>query len=571
MPTNHTRPAPANSSIKQQPQCASFLKYCYRFRPMHFLVLFTAILFGIAYMLTPYLLQGNSNPLNIYRLPIGIVSFLFVFCVAFYAVQWYHQPACKAHVKMKCSNRVLFWSSFFLIFAVGVFWLLIYYPGVGMYDTIGIIKDENFAIAKQHPWFYIFLIQLVVRITFSFGGGYEAALVAESLLQITVAAAVSAHCVVWLKRRNVGKLPLLMILSIYAFCPILNLYMISLFKDIPFSYMLVEWGLLLYEFWESKGENLKHPSSYLRMAVCIVLSLMRNNGIYISFLILFCMLVLYRNHWKKIVSLFLVLFVVIIGSAVFEKTHSITHLFKETVGIPLQQIAATVSQDGEITEDQLAFIDQVIPLEFIQEKYNPYSADTLKWGGAPLDNTFLNEHKREFLKVWAEMLVPNFKIYVKAYLQNTYGFWATNSTNIGRYNTIYVSALDEWFQDNDVRVKEILPEPLQSTLETITYAGTDAWGSGQLFWIFVFLMLLLILLSQPGIWIIAVPSMSGWLTIMISTPVAFQWRYVLFIAYTLPLLFGMLLIPKNEIQALKSEQDGKLPFPPVCNGGSPTP
>ncbi|MCD7945718.1 MAG: DUF6020 family protein, partial [Clostridiales bacterium] len=414
-----------------------------------------------------------------------------------------------------------------------------------------ILSTTSLGVAKQHPWFYCLLIQWMVQAVFFFGGGYEVAFVVESLIQITIAAAVSAHCVTWLKSKGVSKIPLLAVLSVYAFCPILNLYTISLFKDVPFAYVLVEWVMLLYDYWESTGESLERRSTYLRVVVCLILSLLRNNGLYISAALLVCMLILYRKKWKKLVSLFLVLGVVLGGSISFEKANSITPLFKETVGIPLQQIAAAVSRDGEITEEQLVFINQVIPIEFIQENYNPYSADTLKWGGAPLDNSFLNENKVEFLQVWAEMLIPNFKIYVKAYLQATYGFWATSTTgnHIQRYNTIYVSSYDEWFEENDICLKGVLPESLQFTLETITYAGTSALGEGQLFWIFVFLLLLLILLNRPGIWIVGMPSLCGWLTIMISTPVAYQWRYTLYIALTIPLIFGMLLIPQKVASA----------------------
>lgn len=56
----------------------------------------------------------------------------------------------------------------------------------------------------------------------------------------------------------------------------------------------------------------------------------------------------------------------------------------------------------------------------------------------------------------------------------------------------------------------------------------------------------LCLIKEKGIWIVAVPVLAGWLTIMIATPVAFAWRYILFIPLTLPWLVGLLMLPKNN-------------------------
>lgn len=112
-------------------------------------------------------------------------------------------------------------------------------------------------------------------------------------------------------------------------------------------------------------------------------------------------------------------------------------------------------------------------------KYNSCSVDALKWGRAPLDNKFLNNHKQEFLQTWAEMLVPNFKIYVKAYLQNTYGFWYLTSGTNQNYTTIYVSAWDDWYKGNDVSIKSIFPEDVQSTLENSLTKGARFLGEGE--------------------------------------------------------------------------------------------
>lgn len=48
------------------------------------------------------------------------------------------------------------------------------------------------------------------------------------------------------------------------------------------------------------------------------------------------------------------------------------------------------------------------------------------------------------------------------------------------------------------------------------------------------------------VWITAAPGGGGWLTVMISTPIAYQWRYILFLAIMLPVLLAIILLPTNK-------------------------
>lgn len=64
------------------------------------------------------------------------------------------------------------------------------------------------------------------------------------------------------------------------------------------------------------------------------------------------------------------------------------------------------------------------------------------------------------------MLPANFKTYVRAYLQATYGFWSLGpALGSYRYTSLYEEAFDEWITTNHIRIKTILPESMQTFLE----------------------------------------------------------------------------------------------------------
>lgn len=247
--------------------------------------------------------------------------------------------------------------------------------------------------------------------------------------------------------------------------------------------------------------------------------------------------------------LFAVLLAVVMLSAVFEHVNHINHMFKEAVAIPLQQIAATVCQNGEITDEQLEFIDQVMPIDFIQENYDPYTVDALKWGDTQLDNKFLNEHKGPFLNVWAQMLVPNFKTYVKAYLQETHWFWATTHIRPRVYYALFLS--EEWLSEMGIHPKSVLPAAFQDAAEEAILPTLYAFPSeGQLIWLTMFILLILGNLHGGKSYLVGAAVLGGWLTVMISVPIATSFRYILYLPLTLQLLIGMFFIRwKNTAMA----------------------
>lgn len=507
---------------------------------------FVAAVFGAAFSLTPVLQNDSPAKWSAGNLIAG--TFLFYGC--FLALSWFIQKVniTQDKPKNRVSDRCLFGILFAVMAIIGVGYLLIYWPGTGLYDTIYIIKTEHWGVARQHPWFYYLIISNIVDLVSLLGGGYDVAVPVISLIQIAVSAGVYSYGLVWLRRKGINKILWGIIAAVYVLSPIFSMYMITQLKDVPYSLLLFVWVPLLYDIWESEGELLKDRKTIAKICVFVILSLLRNNGIYVSAFILFGLFVFYKKFWKQLILFTGVLLLVVVGSGRFEKAHNITHLFKETVGIPLQQMAATVYYDGEITDEQEDFINKVIPVEFIKEKYNPYTSDTLKWGNSPLDNEFLNENKVEFLKVWAKMLVPNFKIYVEAYLRNTYGFWSLTTSNQNKiYTTFYVESFEEWYKEENIGIKNILPENLQVKLETITAKLAQiSPESGKLLWMAIILLLSLGYVYGLSIVTVGLPLIGGWLTIMISTPVAFQWRYTLYMFMALPLIIGLMFIKSKR-------------------------
>lgn len=526
--------------------CRSYDELLNKKRGMLVIWLCVAVLFGYAKFFTPVFREG-SNEGSYLNLLIGFLLFCSI-TILLYLLQVYFNVERQDNI-----SKSNFYAGYFLLFIgilfIGSVYLVVFYPGAGMYDTIAILTSQGTKSMNQHPWFYVLFVQRVVEIIFKLGGGYEAALVSLSILQIVMTAAVYSYCLMWLYIKKINKYIWILIAGIYMWCPFLDLMMVNIFKDIPFSLLILMWIPFLYDFWASKGENLKKLSTLVRVCLFILLSLVRNNGVYVSAFLIFMMFVMYPSKWKQYIVLTCMLIAVVAGSHEYEKKNEITHLYKETVGIPLQQIAGVVYYDGKMEEKERRFVEQLIPSSYIKEKFSPYSADKLKWGGAPLDDGFLNANKKEFLRTWMVLLPSNFKIYINVYLKNTYGFWSLdNGENNQLYTSIYTTAWKDWFEKENITIKKKITKSWQESIESFIVPKTRMPGSGIAFWAFIMILIVFGMKEGKKALIVGSPIIGNWITIMISTPVAYQWRYVLCIAMALPLVFGMLFVPtKKEI------------------------
>lgn len=430
---------------------------------------------------------------------------------------------------------------FILITIIDFIWFIVYYPGTGMTDT-GVVFQQGLTISSQHPWLYCLMIDVMVRIMKVLGLGYEGALVFLCWVQIILSAIVLTHCIYILLRDGVNIIICYSIAFFYIFCPIIGLYTVFLVKDILFASVMLEWMIFLYEYWKSNGQFPANKKDILRLTVLTLGMMIRGNGSFIIAFVLVCMLLLDICNYKKVLLIcFILMCTLTLGSTV-ESAGGITHNFRETVGIPLQQMSAVAADNGNITDEQKTFINQIIPIDDIKVYYNPYDSCAVKFR----DNfnwEFLNENRGKFMKTWWDMLKKNISIYVEAYERATCGFWAVKRGNIERFDSINY-AFDKSFTDaNNIRVKSILPENLQLKMESILYPLTDiAPGEGQLFWLFSILMIVFVLINGNKSFIVIAPVFGGYISLLIATPVAYCWRYVYFIALAIPFIVGLFFV-----------------------------
>ncbi len=504
------------------------------------------VLFAIAFALTgPFSPEGGQN-FSVFVFIAGLALSMALLYINGRLIKM----AQLSHRELKISDRAFFIRSFVIFAVFGFFTQLVYFPATLSNDTIVVIRG-GMGVSGQHPWMYIALLRGLEKIVRILGGADNEVFIILAFLQVLAVSFSYSLILTWLKKKGVPKAAIMLFTAFFALCPILNLYMVTLIKDVPFALGTLLILPLMYELWESDGEKLNDRKFLLLLMACSILFFFRSNGAIVCILLAVYVAIAYRKYFKRALVYLLFVLLLIAATKTVQKVAHAPYKFREAVGIPIQQVAATVCSDGKIGDKEFKFIDRLKPVEEIKSEYDPYNVDRIKYGKNELDSEFLNVNRGEFLRVWATLLKDNFAVYVEAYLKTTYGFWSfTNNTTKMRYTYIGAFADQEqyldWMEDQGIVQKSVLPPVMQGNIEGIYNSVTYFLGAGVMAWLILCLVAALMGKHGRSIIIVGLPAILCWLTLLISTPIAFQWRYALSFAYTLPILYGIALIPTGN-------------------------
>ena len=426
-------------------------------------------------------------------------------------------------------------AAFILILLAWLPYLLALSPGSVLedsLDSVSQILDPSVPVNNHHPVLYTLYVGIFVKAGL-FLGNINIGVFLYSVVQAGVMAGTIAYTIMIMCRKAVPVLFTGAAMIWYMFMPFFPDYAMTMWKDPIFSCALLWMSLLLMELVEEKEKICSRRWLTKYMAVCLITAFFRNNGIYVVVLSIAAATILCRGKLKRFLCTMLAVLAAYyaITGTVYNWCGIRTE-FVESVGIPLQQIAAVVVNDGDISQEEEQFLYALLPEEEWKNSYAPCLVDKIKWNGQ-FNDEFLEENKTRFLKVWMSLLVKNFPEYVKAYGMETLGFWKIGVQDEYGY-------IDTFIAENGYGIHE------SSTLQKITGPGLNEFvrnfriyvGSGTLLWL-ILGAALFVLRDKSSFWIVFIPALGNWMTTMIAAPVAFSFRYVYIFALGLPLFLSL--------------------------------
>lgn len=438
-----------------------------------------------------------------------------------------------------------------VIFLLYLPFFLRYCPGLFFGDTFSSfaqIMGWN-PLSNHHPVAFTMMMAACIKIAGLMGMGPSAGVALLTVFQMACVASMFGYLSIWVTSRlGVSSRWSWLLVAFFGLSRYCALYSVALWKDPLFSCCLVLVVTMLADAVMGKGSW----SSVLRLlvfgALALGVMLLRNNGLYIcAALFVALAIAAVLNRLGRIapmepaprlaVSLGLAFVTcLVITGPVYSAMGVVPSEAVESAGIPLAQMARVAALDGDMSESDRSYMNELLPLDRYKEVYRPSLIDPLKW-----NEDFNAEHLVDgFWTHWASMISRNPSIFFEAWELQTFGFWAPNVKGAdGLPENYLMGAPYNLVADAEasagVAFRNLLA-PLGDSVDVVI--GLSAWSisGAAVFWLLMFSAVLLVSHGRARFALPLLPFLLLYGTLFIASPIWYWPRYIVAAQFGLPVV-----------------------------------
>lgn len=425
-------------------------------------------------------------------------------------------------------------------------YFLKYYPGIVSNDSYWQLTQamKLTTYSDHHPWVHTLFIKLFYDIGMILTGKTHIGVALYTIFQMIFASLTFSYVVYTLYNNKINKYIVVLVWMFFFLLPYNGIYSVTMWKDIPFSYITLILTTFLLDHYRNKLSWNKQ-SKIIFTILTFFFALFRSNGFIAYIIFLLILFILYRKEfkvlkWSILISFCLIMIVKIPLSKIFNVS---SPDFVESLSIPLQQIVYVIDNNGSISEDELKELSKICDLKRIKEDRKDFISNPIKWNIRDNDKEhYLEKNKLKFLKLWISLGIKNPKQYWIAYVKQTSGYWYHNYGKYWVYVETHVTDGDygnyELFNNN------FLPKKISKILDlgldinsTIHY---KLWSNAMGFYLII--ISLFIMIKKKRNILALIPTLAVVLTLLIATPVAneFRYSYCVFLCFIVILLYSLI-------------------------------
>lgn len=533
------------------------------------------MLFGYSYSVT------NSWDLIFGSIPLFILSiFIFIGYYVFFKVVINLIYDFLAKIKLEektAKNKILnylfndhpFRSTFIILFICWLPYIIAFYPGILSPDPSNQIKqffnldtqyreyvvmiDENVPITNHHPVLHTVILGTLTYLGRALGSA-NAGIFMYSIMQIILLLSLLSYTIYYMKKLNTPYLIRIISLIIYAFVPIYPLYAMSTLKDVIFAILVIFYIMKLYECIKYAGSDYYNKKNiFILIILMLLITLFRNNGIYLILMSFPFLLIIDHKNIKKIIF---TLLIPVLGYYSF--TNVLLPYLKVTPGsirevlsIPFQQTARYVKEyPEEVSEEEKKIIDKILTYDTLAERYKPEISDPVK---NAYNKYATKDDLKAYFKVWFIDFFKHPNVYLEATINNTYGYFYPDQKKWYVYFN-YDKRLKETGEiDYHYNKLKDLRKGLSSYASVFPYIpGIGSLVSiGFCTWLCM-MMFAFLIKAQKYKYLIYFTPVISLILVCIASPVNTYFRYTLGYTFAIPILISLTLNVINE-----SKKEGK--------------
>ena len=436
---------------------------------------------------------------------------------------------------------LVFFGSFAAIAAINlVYHFFVMHPGSLTLDSINQIEQIRDGVySNHHPFWHTMVIKLLLEIGHGIFGDINQAVSLYSIFQILVMAACFAYALMTLYQAGVSKVWIALSFAVYAFLPYNICYSNTMWKDVLFGGAVCLFLTALFRI--LRGIGRKQLWNMVLLAVSgLGFCLWRSNG-FLALVAAFPVfaIVLWKEH-KKVLALILATLALgwVMKGPVLSAMGVTQADLVESLSIPVQQVARVIADGCQLTAEEEALISRVVDMEEVPQLYRPHISDNIKNEIRSKDNAYFEANAGQYLKLWLQLLVKYPAEFVKAWVDQTKGYWGG-----GYQNWMYGNFINE----NDMGIAMVKQSNILFKLYTMYFTFSKnvvffepLHSIGLHVWILA-IAAFVSLFRKKKEWILAAPLLAMVLTLMVATPVSGEFRYAYGIFTAFPVVFSACL------------------------------
>lgn len=426
------------------------------------------------------------------------------------------------------------------------------YPGNITNDSVSQLTQITTGVySNHHPFYQTLLVQCFVKLGMTLFHSGNAAVAFYFVFQILFMAACFSYSVMTLYERKVPIWFLAAVIAVITCMPYHILYSMSMWKDVMFGGFVLLFIITSYRITENMGSRLSRVIQYLLFALSgLGFCLFRSNGLLAYIVTMIAFFFLKKGKAKRVLVVLLGVLAVsiVLKYPILQRLHVTNPDTIESMSIPAQQISRAVTEDNDLTEEERAVLERIIDIDKIPDTYNPHISDPiknlvrerLKETGYDFGLKDLPDFAKIYLSIGARHPVD----YAKAWVEQTKGYW-----NAGYGYWVWLDQA----QDAGLGIyRNTKSETLNGLLETYfgLYRSVSVFNLFISIGLFVWFNLMALFISirkrDKTKVLICVPTLAIVLSLLISTPIYSEFRYVYSLICALPFIIGLIFVPHSE-------------------------
>ena len=389
-------------------------------------VLLFSVVFSLSGILGNYsLFEPFTSLTNLFRMTLSFLGGLSIGCNVLAYLLWVF-PGLRTEEEKRTRPGRVFALSFGVIVLIDlVFLLLVEWPGVLTRDSMDQVRQiitGNYT--NFNPYWHTKTIGLFVKLGLLLTGDLHWGVALFNLFQILYLAGCFSYVVMTLYQKGAPRWCLWAVWAGYALIPYQIVYSVTVWKDILFSGASLLLTVSLYRLLCPMEKDEKRDWILFVLGGA-GLCLWRTNGLLVIAMLLIALVLTGRKNRKLAAVLAAILVAgMILGGPVLSAMDIPGSDLAETMSIPLQQIAR-VCYDGEtLAQEDMELICSIAEPAELAQVYESYLSDPMKdlLRQSPGYET-LKADPLPYLKLWLRMGLRHPGSYLKAWIDQTKGYW----------------------------------------------------------------------------------------------------------------------------------------------------